>query len=138
MELDLEAEGVDNLDEVDEERLFGTLNGDNVGKAVTNLAEYLLMTQAMKGEIRNAAFWFRLGLKYYERCKPEQIDRHLIMLALFYATRDKRMMAEGLYRQVLDKLGHDKQGSALNYNLVMALNFYGRMLMSFEKRQSEA
>ena len=79
------------------------LNGDNVGKAVTNLAEYLLMTQAMKGEIKvsitlcydihlfatvfqNAAFWFRLGLKYFERCHPEEIDRHLIMLALFYAT----------------------------------------------------
>jgi len=29
---------------------------------------------------------------------PEQIDRHLIMLGLFYATREKRMMAEGLYR----------------------------------------
>ena len=48
------------------------------------------------------------------------------------------MIAEGLYRQVLDKLGHDKQASALNYNLVMALNFYGRMLMSNEKRHSEA
>lgn len=48
------------------------------------------------------------------------------------------MMAEGLYRQVLDKLGHDKKGSALNYNLVMALNFYGRMLMTFPKRQPEA
>ena len=92
------------------------------------------MTQAMKGEINNAAFWFRLGLKYFENCRPEDIDHHLIMLALFYATRDKRMMAEGLYRQVLDKLGHDKKESVLNYNLVMALNFYGRMLMSFEKR----
>ena len=52
----------------------------------------------MRGEIKNAAFWFRLGLKYYERVKPEEIDRHLTMLALFYATRDKKMMAEGLYR----------------------------------------
>ena len=69
-----------------------------MGKAVTNLAEYLLMTQAMKGEIKNAAFWFRLGIKYYERVKPENIDRHLIMLALFYANNNKKMMAEGLYR----------------------------------------
>ena len=60
------------------------------------------------------------------------------MLALFYATRDKRMMAEGLYRQVLDKLGHDKKDAVLNYNLVMALNFYGRMLLTFNSRQKEA
>ena len=79
-----------------------------------------------------------MGLKYYERVKPEEIDRHLIMLALFYATRDKKMMAEGLYRQVLDKLDHDKKTASLNYNLVMALNFYGRMLMGNPKRQSEA
>ena len=117
-----------------EQEFFDLLQSDNVGKSLTNLAEYLLMTQAMKGEIRNAAFWFRLGLKYYERVMPEDIDRHLIMLALFYATRDKKMMAEGLYRQVLDKLNHDKNNSTLNYNLVMALNFYGRMLMANPKR----
>jgi len=39
---------------------------------------------------------------------------------------------------VLDKLDHDKKTSALNYNLVMALNFYGRMLMANPKRQKEA
>jgi hypothetical protein len=61
------------------------------------------------------------------------------MLALFYATRDKKMMAEGLYRQVLDKLNHDKQSAALSYNLVMALNFYGRMLIGHNpKRHKEA
>ena len=122
LKLDLEVDGIENLTEEEENDYFALLNGDNVGKAITNMAEYLLMTQAMKGEIKvsfisltrlimllalitnfcflwkNAAFWFRLGLKYYERSKPEEIDRHLIMLALFYATRDKRMMAEGLYR----------------------------------------
>ena len=96
--MDLEAEGVENLEEEEEQEFFELLKSESVGKAVTNLAEYFLMTQAMRGEIKNAAFWFRLGLKFYERVKPEQIDRHLIMLALFYATRDKKMMAEGLYR----------------------------------------
>ena len=88
----------------------------------------------MKGEINMAAFWFRLGLKYYERVAPDAIERHLIMLALFYATRNKRMMAEGLYRQVLEILNHDKSNAVRSYNLVMALNFYGRMLLGFEKR----
>jgi len=60
------------------------------------------------------------------------------MLALFYASRDKKMMAEGLYRQVLDKLEYEKDTAALNYNLVMALNFYGRMLLSNPNRAKEA
>lgn len=61
------------------------------------------------------------------------------MLALFYATRDKKMMAEGLYRQVLDKLDFDKSSKSINYNLVMALNFYGRMLLNHNpKRKHEA
>lgn len=88
--------------------------------------------------VQNAAFWFRLGLKYFERVQPDQIDRHLTMLALFYASRDKKMMAEGLYRQVLDKLEYEKDTAALNYNLVMALNFYGRMLLSNPNRAKEA
>jgi hypothetical protein len=69
---------------------------------------------------------------------PDQIDRHLIMLGLFYASREKRMMAEGLYRQVLDKLEYDKSTQSVSYNLVMALNFYGRMLMFNPKREKEA
>ena len=74
------------------------MESPNVGKTVTNLSEYFLLTQGMKGKIDNASFWFKLGLNYYNRVKPENIDRHLIMLALFYATRNKRMIAEGLYR----------------------------------------
>ena len=61
------------------------------------------------------------------------------MLALFYATRDKKMVAEGLYRQVLDKLEFDKSSKSVCYNLVMALNFYGRMLLGQNpKRRHEA
>ena len=52
MDLDLEEEGADKLDADDEERYFSMLSGDNIGKALTNKAEYLLMTQAMKGETK--------------------------------------------------------------------------------------
>lgn len=74
------------------------LQGKQLGKAITNLAEYLLMTQAMKGDFENAAFWFKCGLKYFERCEPDEIQRHLVMLGLYYTTREKRMMSEGIYR----------------------------------------
>jgi len=83
------------------------------------------MTQAMKGEVKPSAFWFKLGLKYFEENNINDIDRHLVMLGLFYSSRGKKMMAEGLYRQVLSK----KEDEKYSYTLVMALNFYGRMLL---------
>lgn len=52
LKLDLEVDGIENLTEDEENEYFALLNGDNVGKAITNMAEYLLMTQAMKGEIK--------------------------------------------------------------------------------------
>ena len=39
---------------------------------------------------------------------------------------------------MLDNLDHDKTSASINYNLVMALNFYGRMLLQNPKRESEA
>jgi hypothetical protein len=127
------------LTEAEEQAYFDLLKAPGQGKAITNYSEYLLMTQGMKGKVKNTAFWFRLGLKYYERVEPDLIDRHLIMLGLFYATRDKKMMAEGIYRQVLDRLEYDKSSKAMCYNLVMALNFYGRMLLGHNvKRKDEA
>jgi hypothetical protein len=40
------------LSEDEEQEMFGTLKGFGSGKAITNLCEYLVTTQAMKGEIR--------------------------------------------------------------------------------------
>lgn len=51
------------LTEEEEQQYFGLLQGFGSGKAITNLCEYLLMTQAMKGEIRVSVlthFSFRL------------------------------------------------------------------------------
>jgi len=58
----------------------------------------MLMTQVMSGNIKNCAFWFRMGIKYYERSAPEEINRHLTMLGLFYMTQKKKMLGEGLFR----------------------------------------
>jgi len=40
------------LSEEEEQEFFGVLQGFGSGKAITNLCEYLVTTQAMKGEIR--------------------------------------------------------------------------------------
>jgi hypothetical protein len=42
------------------------LKGDYLGVSLTNLCEYTLMTEAMKGEMENCAFWFKTGISYYE------------------------------------------------------------------------
>ena len=86
------------------------------------------MTQVMAGNIKNCAFWFRLGIKYYERNHPDLINRHLTMLGLFYMIQKKKMLGEGLYRQVLENLNYEKPEMVPSYELVMALNFYARLL----------
>jgi len=50
--LDLEEDGVDSLTEEEEQEFFDLLKSDRVGKSLTNLSEYLLMTEAMSGKIR--------------------------------------------------------------------------------------
>ena len=40
------------MTEEEENEFFSLLQSENVGKAITNLAEHLLMTEAMSGRIR--------------------------------------------------------------------------------------
>lgn len=51
LELDLDDENVHISQEL-QEHLYTILSSPNLGKAITNLSEYLLMTQAMKGQIK--------------------------------------------------------------------------------------
>lgn len=69
---------------------------------------------------------------------PEEIDRQLVTMSLFYASRNQHKAAEELIVQVLDKLDKDKSSDAVSYNLVMALSFYGRILLANPKREAEA
>ena len=75
-----------------------------------------------------------MGLKYFEQVDPQHIDRHLILLGLFYASNGKNMMAEGLYGQALEKM-EDQQPS---YTKVMGMNLYGRLIMKNRMREQEA
>lgn len=84
---------------------------------------------------KEVAFWFRLGLKYFESNQPDQMERHLILLGLFYAANGKTTIAEGLYRQAIFKLESDNN---LCYSLVMGKNLYGRLLLNDNKRETEA
>jgi hypothetical protein len=47
-------------------------------------------------------------------------------------------LAEELFRKVLTKLEEDKSSESISFNVVMALNFYGRMLVANPKREREA
>lgn len=63
------------------------------------------------------------------------MDRHLILLGLFYAANGENKTAEGLYRDAIAKM--DKE-SSFNYSMVMAKSMYGRLLMRDPKREKEA
>jgi hypothetical protein len=71
-----------------------------------------------------------MGLKYFEKLDPEHIDRHLILLGLFYASNGKNMMAEGLYGQALEKMKDQ-----VSYTRVMGMNLYGRLIMKNKLRE---
>lgn len=62
-----------------EEKYFSLLQSKNLGKVLTNISEYLLELEGMDGKSKvrlnfvnaqNPAFWFRLGLKYFESVSP--------------------------------------------------------------------
>ena len=69
LDLDLETDSVEdadgegttktstatNLSEEEEDEFFNLLKSPSVGKSVTNLSEYLLMTEAMTGRIKVSA-----------------------------------------------------------------------------------
>lgn len=61
------------------------------------MVEYLCMT-SIGGNVENTAMWFTTGLSYFKRCAPDDINKHLVVMGLFYSSRGKNMMAEGLYR----------------------------------------
>ena len=74
-----------------------------------------------------------MGLKYFEKVDPDHIDRHLILLGLFYASNGKNMTAEGLYGQALEKMKDQ-----VSYTKVMGMNLYGRLIMKNRMREQEA
>ena len=122
-----------------EAQLSGVLQGQHLGIAITNLCEYQLMTQALRGELKNSSFWFNIGLKYYERCCPDTMDRHLTMLGLFCGINGKNMMSEGLYRRVLENHDYGKPTLRKTNTLGMALSFYANMLTETNpNRKTEA
>ena len=107
----------------DPERFNGVLTSKNLGKAITNISEYCLI----EGEQSEASFWFRMGLKYYESVIPEDMERHLVLLGLFYASKGQFQQAEGLYAQAIDKMQKDNNRC---FTLVMAKSLLGKMLMA--------
>lgn len=93
-----------------EEEYFSLLTKKECGPILTNISELALESSILTSEDAQsqnqkvAAFWFRTGLKFYEKNSPDEIERHLVLLALFYYSNKKNMLAEGMFRQVLEKV----------------------------------
>lgn len=88
-----------------EKNYLGLVNNKDSGRVITNISEYLLTHE--RHNPSNISFWFKLGLDFYENKAPELIDRHLILLAMFYSANQKVASAETLYKSILTKLKKD-------------------------------
>mmetsp|Transcript_5565 Transcript_5565/g.9547 ORF Transcript_5565/g.9547 Transcript_5565/m.9547 type:complete len:82 (+) Transcript_5565:1298-1543(+) len=75
-----------------------------------------------------------MGLKYFEKSNPQQIERQLILLGLYNSSLGKSRDAEVLYRQAIEKMEREKN---FCYTLMMAKNLYGRLLLRDPKRKQE-
>lgn len=100
---------------------LGLIKNPDSGKIITNLSEFLLIHE--KENPVNIAFWFKMGLDLYQNHAPTTIDRHLVLMALFYSANGQETTANDLFKQSLKKMKNQS-----TYTRAMGLNMYGRML----------
>lgn len=73
-------------------------------------------------------------MKYHELKAPNKLERPLIQLGLFYSALGKPGLAEDLYTQAIVKMEQENQ---LDYNLVLAKNLLGRLLLKAGDQRKE-
>lgn len=113
-----------------ESRYLGLITNKDSGKVITNISEYLL-THENSNPV-NISLWFKIGLDLYENTAPQLMDRHLVLLGLFYAANQQIGTAEKLYKASLQKMDKD-----VSYTKAMAMNMYGRMLIKHPKLEQQ-
>jgi len=118
-----------------EEGISTSFKHINSGLTITNIAEAFF--EQGKDYEKQTAFWLKTGLKHYEKYEKENIARHLIIFSLFYSQLGQTMYAEGLYRNAIEMLKSNVTKN-INYNLVFAMNMYGRLLLRQPNREKEA
>ena len=69
----------------------------------------------------------KCSMSYFERVMPEEIDRTLLTMAMFYTARGQHKVAEDLVTQVLEK--HERNKDKVTFTTVMALNIYASVIM---------
>lgn len=100
------------------------------GIPLLNIGEFLLHTNPEKK--KEASYWFKYSLKFYERIDPANIDRCLITLGVLLSSSSQYIKAEGIFRKALEMLDNSD-----SYNKVLCLQLYGNMLSKLDKRQRE-
>lgn len=118
-----------------EDALSHSFKNNKSGLTITNIAE--MYFEKGKEFEKQTAFWLKTGLKHYEKYEKENIARHLIIFSLFYSQLGQTMYAEGLYRKSIEMLKNNMLNN-MNYNLVFAMNMYGRLILRQPSREKEA
>ena len=88
-----------------EKNYLGLISNKDSGRVITNISDYLLTHERVNPN--NISFWFKIGLNFYENKAPELIDRHIMLLAMFYSANQKVSSAETLYKSFLSKMKKD-------------------------------
>lgn len=98
--------GSESMRQEMEQRYLNCIASPHVSKIVLNITEYLIEQANVKeapSETSSSSdattsqivsFWLRLSMAYHEKANPQNLDRFLMLLGLFYATNNKVNTAE--------------------------------------------
>ena len=78
------------------------------------------------------SFWFKVGMDLYKNRAPNNINKHLILLAIFYSANEEYKMADNLFQSALSSMKSD-----LSHSKILGLNMYGRMLIKNQETKQK-
>ena len=76
-------------------------------------------------------------MKFYEELDKNNIGRALTLIGIFLSSKNNKLHAEGLFRNAIDILKNVRFTQKNDYNQIFALEAFGSMLKTIEKRASE-
>ena len=123
---------IEFYDHPEKEKFFTILKHPFSGLSLTNISEQMLL-QGPKIDTKHTSFWFVAGLKFHENNSTELLARHLTLLAIFYHSQGRTMIAEGLLSRALDITKGEN-----NEHRAFTMKIYGQILAMKGNRNTES
>jgi hypothetical protein len=116
--------------EAGQNKYFKVFQNPRSGLPLTNIWEHLLLQGDV--DVKHTSFWFVAGLKFHENHNTQLLTRHLTLLAIFYNTQSRGMIAEGLLSRALELTKNEK-----SFDRSFALRMYSLILAKKPNRATE-